>query len=217
VAYRLNGQPIPLLRGGPVRMIVPWAHGFKSIKWLQRIVLTNHYQANDTYNNGNNDVESHLKTAAYVDSGPEVFKAAQAIVVSGTVMSGLSGLKRVEYWLRAGVKQLGPLSDDDPAWAAAKWLPCQIAPPPKNWGGTLPNGVLPNGVWGFDPKTGQPREWPLRYSWGLWSVTLRDLKPGTYEFRARAVDLNDFAQPEPRPYPKSGRNEIQGRQIIVKG
>src|SRR5262245_52570412 len=67
VAYRLNGQPLSLLRGGPVRMIVPWAHGFKSIKWLQRIVLTNHHQANDTYASGNNDVESHLKTAAYVD------------------------------------------------------------------------------------------------------------------------------------------------------
>ena len=35
VAYRLNGGPIPLERGGPVRMVVPWAHGFKSIKWLQ--------------------------------------------------------------------------------------------------------------------------------------------------------------------------------------
>ena len=49
VAYRLNGQPIPLERGGPVRMVVPWAHGFKSVKWLQHIMLTNDYQANDTY------------------------------------------------------------------------------------------------------------------------------------------------------------------------
>ena len=49
VAYRLNGGPIPLERGGPVRMVVPWSHGFKSIKWLQQIVLTNDYQANDTY------------------------------------------------------------------------------------------------------------------------------------------------------------------------
>src|SRR5438045_1188200 len=49
VAYRLNGRPISLLRGGPVRMIVPWAHGFKSIKWLQRVVMTNNHQANDTY------------------------------------------------------------------------------------------------------------------------------------------------------------------------
>jgi DMSO/TMAO reductase YedYZ molybdopterin-dependent catalytic subunit len=216
VAYKLNGQPISLQRGGPVRMIVPWAHGFKSIKWLQRIVLTNSWQAMDTYANGNNDVESHLKTAAYVDSGPESFPAGQAIVVTGTVMSGLSGLKRVEYWLRADAGG-DPLRDDDPAWATAKWQACTLAPPPKDWGGTLPNGVLPAGVWGFDAKTGQPREWPLRYSWGLWSATLRDLRPGIYEFRARAVDLNDFAQPEPRPYPKSGRNEIQMRRLIVKG
>jgi DMSO/TMAO reductase YedYZ molybdopterin-dependent catalytic subunit len=26
VAYRLNGEPLPLERGGPVRMVVPWAH-----------------------------------------------------------------------------------------------------------------------------------------------------------------------------------------------
>ena len=49
LAYRLNGKEIPLERGGPVRMVVPWAHGFKSIKWLQHIVLTNDYKANDTY------------------------------------------------------------------------------------------------------------------------------------------------------------------------
>jgi hypothetical protein len=115
------------------------------------------------------------------------------------------------------VQNLGPLRDDDPAWGTARWQPCTIEPAPKDWGGTLPNGVLPANVWGFDPKTGQPREWPLRYSWGLWSVTLRDLRPGTYEVRARAVDLNDFAQPEPRPYQKSGRNEVQMRRIVVNG
>ena len=67
VAYKLNGGPIPLERGGPVRMVVPWAHGFKSIKWLQKIVLTNRYDNNDTYAEQNNDPESYLKTAAYFD------------------------------------------------------------------------------------------------------------------------------------------------------
>ena len=132
-------------------------------------------------------------------------------------MVGLSGLKRVEYWLRPDGGKHGQLRDDDPAWRTATWQPCTIAPPPKDWGGTLPDGVLPKDVWGFDPKTGRPKEWPMRYSWALWSVTLMNLKPGTYEFRARAVDLNDFAQPEPRPYPKSGRNEVQVRQITVQG
>jgi DMSO/TMAO reductase YedYZ molybdopterin-dependent catalytic subunit len=217
VAYRLNGQAIPLTRGGPVRMVIPWAHGFKSIKWLQRIVLTNDHRANDTYANANNDPDSYLKTAAYIDSGPEVVKAGQAIEVTGNAIAGWSGLKRVEYWLRPDAGKHGQLRDDDPAWRTAKWLPCTILPPPKDWGGTLPQGVMPRDVWGFDPKTGRPKEWPLRFSWALWSVTLTNLRPGTYEFRARAVDLNDFAQPEPRPYPKSGRNEIQTRTITVMG
>jgi hypothetical protein len=44
---------------------------------------------------------------------------------------------------------------------------------------------------------------------------LKGLETGAYEFRVRTIDLNGFAQPEPRPYPKSGRNEIQYRPIMV--
>ena len=100
LAYRLNGEPIPLERGGPVRMVVPWAHGFKSIKWLQRIVLTNDFRANDTYALANNDPESHLKSAAYLDSLADQQAAGQPVVVSGLAISGLSGLRRVEVWVR---------------------------------------------------------------------------------------------------------------------
>jgi len=215
VAYRLNGAPISLLRGGPVRMIIPWAHGFKSIKWLHRITLTNNHLANDTYANGNNEIESYLKTAAYLDDVPAMVNAGQPLTITGTAMVGWSGLKRVEYWLRADAGNHGALADDDPAWQRATWRPCAIEPPPDDWSGQLPGGVLPRDVWGFDPRTGRPKEWPMRFSVARWSVTLRDLKPGGYEFRARTVDLNDFAQPEPRPYPKSGRNEIGVRQFVV--
>ena len=30
-------------------MVVPHAHGFKSVKWLQHITLTNDYRVSDTY------------------------------------------------------------------------------------------------------------------------------------------------------------------------
>ena len=126
VAYKLNGQPISLLRGGPVRMIVPWAHGFKSIKWLQRVVLTNDHRANDTYAGGNNDIESYLKTAAYLNDGPGVYRAGQAVVVTGNAMVGWSGLKRVEYWLRPDTGTHGRLPPEDPAWQIAEWKPCVI-------------------------------------------------------------------------------------------
>ena len=93
LAYRLNGEEIPPERGGPVRMVVPWAHGFKSIKWLHRIVLTNDYKANDTYALQNNDPESYLKTAAYLGKGESTFKAGEPIEIEGTAMAGWSGLR----------------------------------------------------------------------------------------------------------------------------
>src|SRR5882762_11560264 len=117
LAYRLNGEPIPLIRGGPVRMVIPWAHGFKSIKWLQRIVVTNDYKANDTYAEQNNDPESHLKTAAYLDELPAKIPAGQPVLISGLVISGLSGLKRVEYSLsRNNTKPGAPAGDDVERW-----------------------------------------------------------------------------------------------------
>ncbi|MBI3191670.1 MAG: molybdopterin-dependent oxidoreductase, partial [Pedosphaera parvula] len=88
LVYRLNGEPISLARGGPVRLVVPWAYGFKSIKWLQRIVATNDFKANDTYANQNNDPDSHLKTAAYIDRAPNQFPAGQPVLMSALINTG---------------------------------------------------------------------------------------------------------------------------------
>lgn len=215
VAYRLNGGPIPLDRGGPVRMVVPWAHGFKSVKWLQRVVLTNGHEANDTYAKQNNDPESYLKTAAYFDELKEqTFPAGKPVVVRGTCMVGWPGLERVEFWLRPDVGAKGKLPADDPAWAAATWKPAVIDPPPTDWGGGLPDGVLPKDVWGFGPD-GKPRDWPLRFSIAHWSLRLADLAPGAYELRVRTVDKNGFAQPEPRPGQRSGLNRVQCKLFAV--
>jgi DMSO/TMAO reductase YedYZ molybdopterin-dependent catalytic subunit len=215
VAYRLNGEEIPLERGGPVRMVVPWAHGFKSIKWLQRIVVTNDYKANDTYALQNNDPESYLKTAAYLGRGGTSFKAGRPFEIEGTAMAGWSGLKAVEYWLRPGSGESGTLADDDPAWGTADWRPCEIMLPPDDWDAILPEGTSSKQVWGFDQITGKPRSWPLLFSMVPWTAHLGGLKPGPYEFRVRTVDLNGFAQPEPRPYQKSGMNRIPCRNFVV--
>ncbi|WP_165226028.1 molybdopterin-dependent oxidoreductase [Aquisphaera insulae] len=221
VAYRLNGGPIPLERGGPVRMIVPWAHGFKSIKWLRHVVLTNDYRANDTYALEDNDPESYLKTAAYIDDDEReaTFATGTPAIIRGTAMVGWPGLDRVECWLRPipepAPARAAELKDDDPAWATATWKACRMDPPPSDLAAELPAGVDPARIWGFG-RDGRPREWPMRYSLAPWSVTLEGLKPGTYELRARAVDRNGFAQPEPRPFAqRSGMNGIQARRIRI--
>ncbi|RBP43829.1 DMSO/TMAO reductase YedYZ molybdopterin-dependent catalytic subunit [Roseimicrobium gellanilyticum] len=215
LAYRLNGEPIPLERGGPVRMVIPWAHGFKSIKWLQRIVVTNDFKANDTYANQNNDPESHLKTAAYIDEAPTTFEGGLPVHFGGLAIVGLSGLKRVEHWLHRVEAGSKPVVQDDEVYRAAQWTECALEAPPADWSSVLPAGTSSRSVLGFDPITGQPTTWPMRYSMVNWSATLRDLKPGTYEFRARAVDLNGFAQPEPRPIPKTGKNAVQMHRFEV--
>jgi hypothetical protein len=215
VAYRLNGQDIPLERGGPVRMVVPWAHGFKSIKWLQRIVLTNDYRANDTYALQNNDPESYLKTAAYIGKSLPSYRAGAPIVAEGTAMVGWSGLKRVEFWLRPESGADGKLAEDDPAWKTAVWRPCDLMPPPDDWEAILPEGTSPKEVWGFDRNTGKPRDWPLLFSMVPWTARIEGLAPGKYELRARTVDLNGCAQPEPRPYQKSGMNLVPFQTLFV--
>jgi DMSO/TMAO reductase YedYZ molybdopterin-dependent catalytic subunit len=41
VAYGIEGGPLPAERGGPVRLVVPPMYGYKSVKWLKRIRVTN--------------------------------------------------------------------------------------------------------------------------------------------------------------------------------
>ncbi len=37
LAYGLNGSPLPLEYGGPMRLVVPFLQGFKSVKWIKAI------------------------------------------------------------------------------------------------------------------------------------------------------------------------------------
>jgi DMSO/TMAO reductase YedYZ molybdopterin-dependent catalytic subunit len=215
LAYRLNGESLSLERGGPVRMLVPWSHGFKSIKWLHRIVLTNDYRANDTYAEANNDPESYLKTAAYLDSVPDRVRGDQPWAIRGTVISGLSGLQHVEYWLRRTMGRAPDLAEKDPAWKTARWLKCRLDPAPSDWSRVFPAEVKSSEVWGFDNRTGKPTVWPLRYGMTGWTANIGLLPRGMYEIRARAVDLNGFAQPEPRADRQTGLNPVQVRRFEV--
>ena len=76
LCYKLNGQWLSPERGGPVRVVVPEAYGFKSIKWLTTVVLSNLFHANDTYADGNNDIDSPLKTFAATLGAPATRRPA---------------------------------------------------------------------------------------------------------------------------------------------
>jgi hypothetical protein len=195
-------------------MIVPWAHGFKSIKWLQKITLTNDYRNDDTYALKNNHPESFLKTAAYIDGGPKQINSSESVTIRGLVISGISGMERVETWIRTIEGKDTTLRGHSPELLDGDWQPASIQSPP-DWKSVLPNGIKPNDLLGFDPHTGNPLSWPLRYCTAAWSATYKNLTPGTYRIYARSVDKNGFAQPEPRPIWKSGDNMVKSHKVKV--
>lgn len=212
LCYKLNGDWISGKRGGPVRLLVPDTYGFKSIKWLTRITLTNLYHANDTYALKNNDIDSKMKTAARFIHAPTQVKAGEPLPITGIAQSGMSGLSKVQYCVKPQDQEW---PEDDPYFTTADWTDAEVLPPPENWGGGLPDGKLPPIPRQFDEVTGKPLEWPIRNGIAHWAALLPALAPGKYILRCRSIDTAGFAQPMPRPFRKSGRNAIQEVPITV--
>ena len=214
LCYKLNGHWLDSERGGPVRVVVPEAYGFKSIKWVDRIILTNLAHANDTYADGNNDIDSPLKTFASTLFVPSEIAAKAPIPVTGYAQVGISGLSKVQVWIHPNVK---PWPSDDPYFRQAPWRDARILPAPKEWGGKLPGHRIPKGTHGFDPDTGVPRTWPMRLTKVHWAALLPGLPAGEYTLRCRTVDAKGHGQPMPRPFRKSGHCEIEAVTLRVKG
>ena len=181
-------------------MIVPEAYGFKSVKWLKSVVLTNEPAASDTYADGNNDIDSWMKSMSLFVETPTRIKSGQPIPITGMAQVGVSGLSKVQVWI-SPVDKRWP--KEDPYFTKAPWKEASILPPPKKWGGELSSGKLPQGVRFFD-KDGIPKHWPMRYTISHWAASLNNIKKGKYNLYCRTIDNNGIAPPMPRPFKKSG-------------
>ena len=211
LCYQLNGKPLPGQRGGPVRIIVPDAYGFKSIKWIQQIFLTNHYQANDTYAEQNNDIDSKMKTYARFLHSPKKVEAGEPIPVTGVAQAGQSGLTKVQVWLH-DAKQSLPRGDR--YYTTADWKDAEVLNPGPAWADHLPTKPAPAIPHQIDAN-GNPVSWPLRNTLTHWAALIPSVPKGKYELRCRTIDQNGVAQPMPRPFQKSGGNAIQMEAVRV--
>jgi len=212
LCYKLNQRWLTIGRGGPVRMLVPDQYGNKSVKWLQRVVLTNNPQSNDTYAKWNNDTVSYIKTCARFVHTSKKVNANEPAPITGVAQVGISGLSKVQYLLRPR----GTIpAKDDPYFAKADWSDAEILPPPKNWGAGLEAAELPPIPGQLDPKTHKPLRWPMPFAIAHWAVLITIRRPGDYDLRCRTIDASGIAQPMPRPFLKSGKNDIQKVGIVA--
>ncbi len=212
LCYKLNGQWLSSERGGPVRIVVPEHYGFKSIKWLTTIVLSNLDHANDTYAEKNNDVDSPLKSFAAVLSAPREVSAQAPFAVTGYAQVGLSGVRKVQVAIH---NEKDELPANDKYFAALSWQDAELLAPPDKWGGGLPEDKIPAKTSLFTDD-GSPTTWPIRLGKVHWAIWVAGLPPGEYTLRSRTVDEKGIAQPLPRPFRKSGHAAIETISFVVK-
>lgn len=211
LCYKLNGEWLSPERGGPVRMVVPEAYGFKSIKWLSTVIVSNLHHANDTYAEGNNDIDSPLKSFAATLNPPTEVAANQPFPITGYAQAGISGIAKVQVSIHNNASEYPA---DDKYFTNAPWTDAYLLPPPENWD-QLNAEFHTNRPQRFPPAA-QPAQWPQRLTKVYWATLHPGLPPGEFTLRCRTVDEQGIAQPMPRPFQKSGHAAIETITIRVR-
>lgn len=120
VAFGMNGEPLPLEHGYPVRLIVPGLYGYVSAtKWLTEIELTTFAEFDHYWVDRGWAVEAPIKTQSRID----VPDPLQRLPVGSTAIAGVAwaqtrGIEMVEVRIDDGEWQQAELAEalNDTTW-----------------------------------------------------------------------------------------------------
>lgn len=190
VAYEMNGEPLPMLNGFPLRLVVPgwyatyWVKSLSAISVLEQPLKTfwmdTAYRIPD--NSGAEETPQHLAGATvpitrmsvhsiFVKPAPsEQLRVGQSYSLEGVANDGGSGIRKVEVSMDEG----------------------------RTWG---------------DATLGDDLG---RYSWRRWRAHWTPPAKGSYHLLSRAVS-NDGQQQVPSQWNRSGyqRNVIEYIDVVV--
>lgn len=169
LALELNGEPLPAIHGGPLRLVTPGYYGTMHIKWLHRLQLTATESAQDSqfprYR-----VPLHPMVAGgsfdftLTNSRPNWRMNVKSIVFSplpdAVLRAGRVTARGVAFHDGEGTLETVLISWD----RGASWQPAQLT-----------SGASP-------------------YAWSRWEAT-REVPAGPHEVWSRAIDSQGRAQP----------------------
>ena len=175
VAFAMNGEPLPHLHGGPLRLVVPTWAGNHWIKWLRKVTVSA-AEAPGFYQQTGYKIPK-VPTPPGVDLKP-------ADVVPVTTLNVKSLIARP---LEGAVLPAGPVEVRGVAWTGTGTVTrLEVSTgPDQPWQPATLHGPATPGTW---------QTWT--YSW--------DAPPGRHTLRARATDSSGQTQPEASPWNKSG-------------
>lgn len=114
VAFAMNGAPIPLLHGGPLRLIVPGWHGMASTKWLT------HVHARPT----ESDNHFMARSYRYPDGTPVTTTKVKSVIAAplagARVAAGRVRMRGQAWSGSADVRGVDVSGDGGRTWRAAR-------------------------------------------------------------------------------------------------
>lgn len=174
IALKMNGQPLPHLHGGPLRLIVPGWTGNHWIKWLRSITLAADEAPGFYQRTGYRMPKTPVPPGAVIkpeDTVPVTTMNVKSLIVSpaagGSIKAGEGSIRGVA-WTGLGKVAKVEVSIDGGPWSAAEFH-------------------------------GPEAEWAWRQWRFAWTPT-----PGPHSVRARATDTSGSVQPETTAWNKSG-------------
>ncbi len=187
----MNETPLTREHGRPVRLFVPNAYGYKSLKWITRVEATDSDVAFGTYqqvlgfiDDGVMRVASKITTPLFNQMLP-----AGTVLVSGFAVSGFGAIAGVD------------VAFDDGPFEAARL-------------------VSLDELMAQEPTLAQARQvldglpFPFRSVWVKWVVRW-DATPGTHQIRVRATDDAGNTQPAADFSASDGFNPIPTITVTV--
>jgi DMSO/TMAO reductase YedYZ molybdopterin-dependent catalytic subunit len=175
LAYEMNGRPLPLLHGAPLRVITPGWMADSCIKWLTEITVqaeeAEGYYMQTAYRVPTKSVEPG--TTSSVPSTPVEAMVVKSLIAAPqegeTVKSGPVTIQGVAWSGEARVVKVDVSFDEGKSWEPAR-------------------------LGGDDHP----------YAWRQWQFLWKAKSPGTFTILCRATDARGDVQPSVSPWNPSG-------------
>jgi sulfite oxidase len=170
IVWSMNGQPLPNIHGGPVRLVVPGWAGSASQKWLTRITIRDREHDGP----GMTEFSYRLAIKPMVPGGkadPANFRILESMPVRSIITNPANGAK-----FAAGTKELKLRGA---SWAGD--LTVKQIHVSTDFGATWRRAKLEK------PKN--------KYDWQRWTATVKLPTDGYFEIWARATDSKGAMQP----------------------
>lgn len=171
LCYEMNGQPLPVEHGFPVRLIAPGWYGVANVKWLERIQLTDQryagrFMARDYVTFREHTDAAGKTTWTFQNVGPFRLKSAPAKVIRKA--RGDTSRYRV-----IGVAWGGPIARVEVSIDGGRWRQARVV---------------------SSDSRGDPSK---AFAWNFWTYDWGQARAGRHTVASRAIDVHGAVQPAP--------------------